>query len=325
MSAIAGDLVKIDVASGRHETVSGVRGAGPPAVSAAGRLAYIQRFPNLDVAAVDMPTAPGRQSKPHLVLASTAAESMAQISPDGASVVLGSLRSGRWEFWVARRDGSGARQLPFAGAAPRWSPGGDRLAFDTRTPGGGWGIYVADSGGSAPRHLTDPEKYCVQPCWSEDGESLFFAQGTDETNAHIWRIPYQGGEPRRVTDARGARCWASGGWLYFGRHSGVWRIRPDGEGDEQQVLTDGLFPDSGHWQVLGDRLYFINFEKGWTSGDWTLSRLDLSSGKVIVAADLPQEPSERNGLSVAPDESWFLYTVDNTNEQDLMIIEGFVP
>ena len=87
-------------------------------------------------------------------------------------------------------------------------------------------------------------------------------------------------------------------------------------------MPDVLFPDSGHWQVIDDRLYFIDFEAGWASGDWALSRLELATGAVTKIANLPQEPSERNGLSVAPDESWFLYNVDNTNEQDLMMIEG---
>lgn len=37
--------------------------------------------------------------------------------------------------------------------------------------------------------------------------------------------------------------------------------------------------------------------------------------------ELPQQLAHRNGLSVAADENWFVYTVDNSAEHDLMMIE----
>ena len=51
--------------------------------------------------------------------------------------------------------------------------------------------------------------------------------------------------------------------------------------------------------------------------------MNLSTRKIVEMDVLPQPPAHRNGLSVAPDESWYVYTVDNSTEQDLMMIEGF--
>ena len=140
----------------------------------------------------------------------------------------------------------------------------------------------------------------------------------------IWKRPASGeGEAIPATRGPDTRCWVSDGWLYFGRAADVWRTALDGTGEEERVLKGRLYPESGHWQVLGNLLYFIDFEEGRDSERWMLKRMDLSSRQIEEVVQLPQQPSVTNGLSVAPDETWFLYTVDNTTEQDLMIIEGF--
>ena len=82
-----------------------------------------------------------------------------------------------------------------------------------------------------------------------------------------------------------------------------------------------MFESSSHWQVRGDWLYFIDFAEGRSAERWALKKVNLSGERIVDVAELPQPPSI-NGLSVAPDESWFLYTVDNSAEQDLMMIEG---
>ena len=212
----ASPLQQVRVEDGERKVAPAVRGAGPLSISASGdRLAYARRFRNLDVLAIDVPTPLQPASEPHLVLASTTSEAMAQISPDGSRVALLSGRSGRPQIWIAGRDGSGARELPMGGAALRWSPDGEWVAFDRPTADSPRGIYVTDRNGGRRRLVTDSEKYAVQPCWSEDGESIFFAQGSNEANARIWRAPVGGGEARQVTTGRGIRCWAAGGLAVF--------------------------------------------------------------------------------------------------------------
>ena len=75
--------------------------------------------------------------------------------------------------------------------------------------------------------------------------------------------------------------------------------------------------------MRGEALYFIGFGEGWRSGRWALKRMDISSREIVDLAELPQEPAQVNGLSVALDESWFLNVVDNSTEQDIMMTENF--
>ncbi len=42
---------------------------------------------------------------------------------------------------------------------------------------------------------------------------------------------------------------------------------------------------------------------------------------IFEMEELPQQLAHRNGLSVAADENWFVYTVDTSAEHDLMMIE----
>ena len=67
---------------------------------------------------------------------------------------------------------------------------------------------------------------------------------------------------------------------------------------------------------------FIDFKEGRRTGRWALKRLELATRDIGDVVELPREPRAQNGLAVAPDETWFLYTVDNTEEQDLYMIEG---
>ncbi len=57
----------------------------------------------------------------------------------GKTIVLASDRTGSWEIWVCDSDGSNPVQLTsFRGprtGTPRWSPDGQRIAFDSRPQG----------------------------------------------------------------------------------------------------------------------------------------------------------------------------------------------
>jgi len=63
-----------------------------------------------------------------------------------------------------------------ADGAPRWSPDGRRIAFDTRSEVGR-SIYVVNADGTAPRYLPHAARMNCDPAWSPDGERLAYAVG----------------------------------------------------------------------------------------------------------------------------------------------------
>src|SRR6266849_6851215 len=89
-------------------------------------------------------------------LSSTTIESR-QFSPDGSRIVFESTRSGAYEVWECRSDGSNLVQLTHLNSVtgtPRWSPDGQQIAFDSRAPGNA-DIFVMDSRGGSLRNLTN--------------------------------------------------------------------------------------------------------------------------------------------------------------------------
>ena len=97
-----------------------------------------------------------------------------QIAPDGSRVVyvrrsMDIMRDRqRSELWIVNRDGSDHRRLG-AGSSPRWSPGGDRIAY---TAGGQIHVRWMDIGETAM--LTQLLESPSGIRWSPDGQRLAF-------------------------------------------------------------------------------------------------------------------------------------------------------
>src|SRR6476660_1430845 len=94
---------------------------------------------------------------------------------------------------------------------PRLSPDGRRVAYvvsRTDEEGNAYrsAIWVAPLDGSEePRQFTSGERNDGSPRWSPDGKWLAFVSnrdGEDEKKAkgHVYVLPANGGEPRRLTD-----------------------------------------------------------------------------------------------------------------------------
>ena len=72
---------------------------------------------------------------PEKFISSTRMESGPQFSPDGSKIAFESTRSGAYEIWMCRSDGSSLIQLthfnPSEAGTPRWSPDGQQIVFDS--------------------------------------------------------------------------------------------------------------------------------------------------------------------------------------------------
>jgi Tol biopolymer transport system component len=147
-------------------------------------------------------------------LSSTAIESGPQFSPDGSQIVFESTRSGAYEVWLCRSDGTNPLQLTHFNTVtgtPRWSPDGTQIAFDSRTPGNA-DIFVMDSRGGSLRKLTNEPSAEVVPSWSRDGRWIYFASERSG-GWEIWKMPSAGGPAvqrsftRNWTPLAETLCW----------------------------------------------------------------------------------------------------------------------
>jgi TolB protein len=97
-------------------------------------------------------------------------------SPDGSRVVFQSNRSGVFQIYSMKTDGSDVRQLtdmPNDSYGPSYAPDGKLIAF-AHGSGGKSDIYIMASDGSAARQLTTDGLDNSHPHWSPDGRRILF-------------------------------------------------------------------------------------------------------------------------------------------------------
>jgi TolB protein len=139
-------------------------------------------------------------------------DSYPQLSPDGTRLVFQSNRTGNWQLYVAKADGSEPRQVTNLATAvgPSWSPDGTRITFCAE-PDGHADIFVMNADGSGVRRLTDHPGDDSHPHWSPDGKRIMFnsSRSTPDPKAdwskqwhEVFSMTPDGGDLRQHTKCR---------------------------------------------------------------------------------------------------------------------------
>ena len=244
-------------------------------------------------------------------------------SPDGEKVVFESDRLGYSDIWYCDRDGSNCTQLTSlhgtAGTA-RWSPDGHHVVFEFQSRNF-YDIYVVDMPAGRPRLLpTFPESDNGAPNWSRDGQWIYFYSSHEKGPLQLWKVPFQGGTPVRVTRNGGVYATESddGRFLYYSKleQPGVWKMPLNG-GKEERVLDQ---PEGGHWfnwALSRAGLYFLNptgIEKG---------RLEFFDFATRTRTSIGFVEKSTHGLALAPDEKSLLYSRNESEDYDIMLVKNF--
>ena len=290
-------------------------------VSSSGhRLVYLQSSTNTNIWQLDLQGSPAQA---HKLIASSADQESASISPDGRRIAFESDRSGAIEIWVCDGDGSNVLQLTSFGAmsgTPRWSPDGGLIAFDSRF-GGESNLYTVDPAGGVPTKLNIDVPDNSVPSWSPDGKWIYFTQGDDTGEPSVWRVPSQGGHAVQLASTPAATALASrdGQYVYFFRKKKLWRMMPDGSSPEEVKGMPELSFQGTEWFPSKAGIYFMSHENGKT----TIELYDTRTQKIRPIFTLEKSsPYWIGAMPVSPDGKWMLFPQLDGRSSNLMMVEN---
>ena len=316
-------LWKVSLRGGEPERLQFGQDGVQPSIRG-NRLVYVQRKWNKNIWRRNLNSLVSA-GPPQEFISSTRGESGPQFSPDGSKIVFESTRSGFYEVWLCRSDGSGLMQLTHFNASatgtPRWSPDGQQIAFDSR-PAGNADIFVIDVQGGPLHQLNHELSSEVVPSWSRDGRWIYFA--SDRTGGwEVWKMPSSGGSATQVTRHGGFAAFESpnGRFLYYAKGltvPGLWRIPVDG-GEEVEVISSLEAGYWGYWVVLENGIYYLD-----TTTKPGIAFFDISTHRITRMFDLKNRPARQNpALAVSPDRRTILYTQLDATYSDIFLVENF--
>jgi TolB protein len=173
-------------------------------------------------------------------------------------------------------------------------------------------VYVLPIEGGNPKQVTKNSPSYLHG-WSPDGKFLIFT-GQRNNEFDIYKIPVEGGEEVRLTDAKGlddgSEFSPDGSYIYFNSNRTgtmqIWRMKPDGSMQEQ-LTTGSLNNWFPHVSPDGKWIVFISFPKEVESSDHPfykrvyLQLMPASGGASRVIAYLYGGQGSINTPSWSPD------------------------
>jgi Tol biopolymer transport system component len=288
--------------------------------AAGSRLVYMRRSIDTDLWRAANPETGGR-SEPAKFVFSTKLDVNPVFSPDGQHLAFLSDRTGTYEIWIAKADGTGAVRLTSFSkpgiTTPRWSPDGRWIVFAF-----GGQLYRIESNGGVPQRISD-DIGSSHPSYSPDGEWLYYSS-TRSGRAEVWRMPSRGGAATQITAAGGTHPLISGDgstlfYLKSGSDSSYLFQAPSGGGPEVQISAVVFGRHSVHAADKG--AYYVE------SGDWDgtpgILYHDAVTGQKRKVATMPgRRRWTASGLSLSPDRRWFVFAMYEF-DSDLMLVENF--
>jgi Tol biopolymer transport system component/DNA-binding winged helix-turn-helix (wHTH) protein len=318
-----GWLWRVPVRGGERERLQFGQDGIEPSIRG-NRLVYVRQQVNVTTwkRKLNSPLSAGPPEKGYI--SSTRMDSGPQFSPDGSKIAFESTRSGHYEVWMCRSDGSGPVQLTnfnSVSGTPRWSPDGKHIVFDSLNAGD-IDVFVVDSQGGPPRTLAPEPSIKAVPSWSQDGRWIYFASNRSG-GLQVWKMPSTGGPAVQVTRHGGFAALESpdGKFLYYAKGltvPGLWRIPIDG-GEESEIISS-LEPGYwGYWAVVENGIYYLDM-----TAKPGIDFLDFTTHSTTRVFDLESRPaSGAPGLAVSPDRKSILYTQLDALNNDIILVENF--
>ncbi len=299
--------------------------------STPGRLIFQRWIINQNLWRMHIPEKGGPKEIPERIVATNGPEWDPQFSPDGKSLAFRSERSGFPEIMVSRNDGTNSISLThFKGArtvgAPRWSPDGRLIAFDSQGPDN-IKVYVISAQGGAARPLNSSGQMEVRPSWSRDGRWIYF--GSNLTGTHqIWKCSASGDNIQQVTKKGGWEAFESpdGKILFYTKGAftspGLWNMPTAGGNEEPVSKLSSVFP--GHWAVIDRGIYFVDFSDTGPQKSVPVKFFDFQKGELAVVGAIERiQLSPPVSFTATRDGRWVVWMQTDYLDSNLMMIDNF--
>ena len=308
-----------------------VPGTGTPAYSPSisrkgDRLVYAQSSSSTNLWRLDLKSEKIPQGPPVRVTSTSRGFNYRpSLSPDGKKMALESDRLGYSDIWYCDTDGSNCAQLTSlhgqAGTA-RVSPDGHYVAFEFRRQEHEE-IYVVEVPDGRPRLVpTFPGGDNGAPNWSRDGQWIYFYSDHQGRPFQLWKVPFKGGPPVRVTRNGGLYAIESddGRFLYYSKFTqpGIWRM-PLAGGEEVRILDEPGSRQWFSWALSPNGIYFL----GGYPPDGTIKLFDFATGKIISIFVLEKPVPFFGGLALSPDGKSLLFGQLESSDSYITLVKNF--
>ena len=94
---------------------------------------------------------------------------------------------------------------------------------------------------------------------------------------------------------------------------------------ETRVLNLPQTDSFGDWMVTGEGIYYIDRydARGKPEDPVAIKFFDLATREAKTVVPLAHDPTSNPGLNISPDGRWFIYSIDDYRNLDIMLVENF--